>query len=134
MSNTAGLIHTEFTCDKCKQDKTFDSTFTTGYGKDKEGHKICYECCALQDEKDMNETGKATLYLSQKFFNCENHYVVSNWPSSLEFKVNHMRIGKHNIARKVYVVYFNDKQGNTWIGKTYGDNTQICHCKRLKKQ
>lgn len=63
---------------------------------------------------------------------------VANWPDSLSFKVYHMRIGKHNMANCRYDVWFeilnpNTKHLERWHGVTYGDQTQICHCKRTNR-
>lgn len=63
---------------------------------------------------------------------------VSNWPGSLKFEVYHMRIGSHNMANCRYDIWFevlNPKtnQLEKWHGTCYGDDTQICHCKRTKE-
>lgn len=107
----------------CGHEPSPHLSFTTGYGVDRSGRKHCYECCAKRDVADMVSTGRATLYLS----NGE----VSNWPGSLKFRA-HVRKGRHNIARTRYDAWFTGPDGKQWHGVQYGDNTQICHCKRLK--
>lgn len=102
---------------------------TTGYGLDADGNKHCYACCAERDRKSMSETGRATLYLQHL---ANESFKVTNWPGSLTFLPFRARIGRHNIARKRYDVWFNDSEGHTWHGVTYGDDTQICHCRRSK--
>jgi len=109
-------------------------------GNGKRPRKVCYACCALRDEKSMQKTGKATLYLSQiepmpvPGFPHEKPvpFKVTNWPSTLQFTVRHHRRNRHNIAGSREDVWFNDKQGATWHGTCYGSNTQILHCKRLQ--
>ena len=97
---------------------------TTGYGVTADGRKHCYQCCAETDRKAMNETGRATLYLTDKG--------VVNWPGSLSFSVTRRRKGQHNIARTREDVWFTGPDGAPWHGVQYGKNTQICHCRRIK--
>jgi hypothetical protein len=99
-------------------------------GKDANGKKHCYACCAEQDRKQMRETGRITLYLSDdsKAFGT---YKVTNWPGSLTFPCHSPRTGRHNIAGKRIDVWFTF-EGQDWHGVQYGDNTQICHCKKVK--
>lgn len=123
-------IHT-FTCTDCGETKSHDNggCVGVGYGKDKNGEKICYSCCGKRDIADMTATGRATMYLS-KLGN--GAWSVSNWPGTLRFPVYHEpRKGWHNIARTRYDVWFR-ANGENWHGVQYGDNTQICHCRRLK--
>ena len=118
----------KFTCDICKKEIEYTSDVTTGYGVNKDNQKVCYACCADQDKKDMLQNGKITLYLvTNQETGCYN---VTNWANSLSFKVNNCRVGRHNIAGKRYDVWFTFNNQN-WHGVTYGDNTQICHCKRI---
>lgn len=56
-----------------------------------------------------------------------------NWPGSLEFRC-WTRTGNHNIARTRYDVWFYGPDGYIWYGVTYGEDTQLCHCKRTKKK
>lgn len=110
------------------------SDFTTGYGEDNEGKKHCYECCAKRDREQMIRDGKTTLYLTQTRDNGTDYPKpeVSNWPGSLRFGVYYLKTGRHNMAGKRYDAYFVGPDKSTWHGVTYGDNTQICHCKRVK--
>jgi hypothetical protein len=89
---------------------------------------ICYACCAIEDIQFMDENGKATLYLT------DNMSRVSNWLGSLNFLVYHVKKSRHNIARFRYDVWFYGPDGFIWHGVQYGDNTQICHCRRTKKK
>ena len=119
----------KFTCDICKQTKEFKSNHTAGYGINDKEQKVCYACCANEDRAKMKETGKAVLYLCT---NKQGDYIVTNWPDSLSFKCYHYSIGSHNWGLKRYDVWF-DFEGRTWHGVTYGDNTQLCHCKQTKQ-
>ena len=108
----------------CGHKASEHSDFTTGYGVDAEGKKHCYECCAKQDKEWMIENGRITLYLSDD--------EVTNWPGSLRFKVGYKKEGHHNMAGKRYDVWFTGPNGKNWHGVQYGDNIQLCHCKRIK--
>jgi hypothetical protein len=104
----------------------------TGYGQDKHGKRYCYACCAERDKRSMRETGRAVLYLTTKpdlggdYGNAE----ITNWPGSLKLTGRYHK-GSHNIARTRYDVWFKF-EGQNWWGVTYGEDTQICHCKRVK--
>lgn len=126
-----------FLCSLCGQTKPVATSGGTGYAKTN-GKLICYTCCADINRTQMIATGKATLYLT-----CEpqsNERLdkgrrtlgkVSNWPGTLSFPC-HTRTGKHNIAKVRYDVWFIGPDGKKWHGVTYGDYTQVCHCKRMK--
>lgn len=126
-----------FKCDQCGNGIGSGNGIGTSYGECK-GRKICYSCCGENDRKNMVETGRATLYLTtgkQKAFGMVREETapskVSNWPGTLSFPC-YVRRGAHNIARYRYDVWFTGPDGKQWHGVTYGDNTQICHCKRTK--
>jgi hypothetical protein len=57
---------------------------------------------------------------------------LTNWPGSLSIQVRRIKTGHHNIAGKRYDVWFTF-EGHEWHGVQYGDNTQICHCRKLKQ-
>jgi hypothetical protein len=118
-----------FTCDHCKRTKTVYSNITTGHAIGCNGEKVCYYCAARQELKEMHATGKTCLYLSK---DADGQDVVTNWPNSLVLRVFGMTKGRHNIAGTRYDVWFFDDEKNLWHGVQYGENTQICHCKRLK--
>lgn len=117
-----------FTCSRCHEDKEHVSDTTTGYGTNKAGEKICFACCAIVDREQMDKEGKAVLYLSQD----SKVWRVTNWPGSLSLPVLSHTKGKHNLAGVRYDVWFRDRTGALWHGTQYGDDTMICHCKRIK--
>lgn len=119
----------QFHCDICNEDKTYESDITTGYGTQTDGRIACYECCARIDMDNMLKTGKTVLYLS---YNDKKQYTVSNWPGSLKFPIRRISKGKHNIAHTRYDVWFS-VYNQEWHGVQYGENTQLCHCKSIKK-
>lgn len=130
-----------FHCDFCKTDTPIQTSGGTGYAKLISGHIACYDCCATLDREEVARSGEYTLYLSYKGSRPEDFkwgkVDVTNWPGTLRFLVGQRRIGRHNLVGRHYDVWFAgpDKQGNltaTWHGVTYGDNTQICHCRRVK--
>lgn len=128
----------EYICCICKSkiSKPPKDSITTGYGIDPitQG-KVCYECCAKDDKKRMQDTGKITLYLCEdgKNINDTQKHKVTNWPDSLSFSVTHLRKGGHNWAGVRYDVYF-VFEGFYWHGTQYGDNSQLCYCKRTKEK
>lgn len=89
--------------------------------------RICYDCCAIRDKQQMRDKGKITLYLTQE----NSHYVIGNWPGTFKVSPFRVKVGRHNMAGKRYDAYFSF-EGKPWKGVTYGDNTQICHCRQLK--
>ena len=101
-----------------------------GYGYDNDSKAIvCYECCAIKDENYMKEHGKIIMYLTGK----DNKKEVTNWPGSLRIVVRYSKEGKHNIARVRQDVWF-DFDGFLWHGVQYGDNTQLCYCRKTKQK
>lgn len=88
---------------------------------------ICYSCCAENDTRDMIDTGRAVLYLTE---GPTDQFFVSNWPGSLKIEPYRVRKGAHNIAGTRYDVWFSF-DGKPWHGVNIGDN-QILRCKRIK--
>lgn len=122
---------THFYCTECKE--TFEikkGELTTNYGMDKNNDLFCYPCCGKRDEETMRETGKAILYLTSK--DGEQAY-VSNWPGTLKINVPCVKKGRHNWGINRYSFWF-QFDGYWWYGVQYGDNTQICHCKKTKER
>lgn len=117
----------EFTCSQCNEHKTYESDFTTGYGTDKDGNKVCYECCAKNDIEQLGNLKKGEKVC---------HYLdttkkkITNWPGSMVLPVSYIRTGRHNIAGKRYDTWFTLGQFN-YHAVQYGDNTQICHIKKI---
>ena len=114
---------------------------TTGYGTDENGNRYCWECCAKRDREQMRTDGRITLYLTeiQRDVTASTlnphvlgqRFKVTNWPGSLSLPVQHIRKGRHNMARVRYDIWFSF-EGTPWHGVQYGDNTQLCHCSRVK--
>jgi len=115
----------------CGHSESAHSSITHGYGIDKDGKKHCYACCAERDKRNMRETGRACLYLVKAPEINAQAYAITNWPNSLRFPVGRVRIGRHNMAGKRYDAWFMF-ENETWHAVTYGDNTQIAHCRRVK--
>lgn len=133
---TSSNVDVEAVVLDCGHTASPHADFTTGYGTDKDGKKSCYACCAESDKRDMIESGRAVLYFCYEQTAARGMYDkrVSNWPNSLSFPVYYMRIGAHNITGKRYDVWFNGPDGYVWHGVTYGDMTQLCHCRRIKER
>jgi len=131
------------TCSLCKKPLPIlpeNHTGGTGYAlKDKE-EKICYDCCAERDKQQMRDKGKIALYLTfnphaQRLYRSLSPYYqggkITNWPGTLTFTTNTIYVGRHNIAEHLYRCYFTF-ENQKWIGRQYGDNTMLLHCKKLK--
>jgi hypothetical protein len=108
----------------CGHEPSPHGEYTTGYGSDSNGKTSCYECCGVLDRKAMKESGRGVLYDCGK--------TVTNWPSTLSYKVRERRTGRHNLAGTRYDLYWYDEEGRSWWGVRYGDMTQVVHAKRLK--
>jgi len=117
-----------FKCAMCQNDLPMNDSGGTGYGRNDNNEFICYECCAEIDKGIMDQEGKYWLYLDTK------KKVVTNWPGTLSYHVPYIRIGRHNIAGKVYNFRFKDHKGLEWYGKVCGDFTQVAHVRRYKHQ
>lgn len=116
-------------CD-CGHPESPHSSITRGYGIDEQGKTFCYACCADNDRKAMRETGRICLYLTGDKI---RGYKLTNWPGSFIIPLNHVAKGCHNIAGSRYDFRFTF-EGQLWAGVQYGENTQIAHCRKLKKQ
>jgi hypothetical protein len=134
------LNESSFTCVDCGRIKeTKIQGVTTGYAINSNGQKVCYDCCAVQDRKWMDDNDRISLYLSfkedpnlPKGFTLYKQWSATNWPGTLSFNVSYRKTGKHNFAGIREDVWFRDHAGRQWHGVCYGHNTQILHCRKLK--
>lgn len=121
-------------CSICSKPCIPTGNFDSGYGIDENDKINCYSCCANQDYKRMLNTGKTMLYYGLIDQNNPHGFKLSNWPGSLVFKVAFYSRGNHNIAGNRTDFYFKIPYDPfVWWGVTYGDWTQITHCKRTKR-
>ena len=105
------------------------------YGRTPAGEVHCDVCCGEEDKARMIETGRATLYLSRHEPEPLglSGWRLSNWPGTFSIKLlMSPKVGLHNMAGRRYDVWFTGPDGKDWHGVQYGDNTQICHCRRIK--
>lgn len=130
-----------FTCSVCGEIKPVHSSGGTGYGKNTEtGEKVCYSCCGKQDLKFMKNAKpgeKIFLYLNKEFLSEDKksyRYIVSNWPGSLKFNCYYSSNGRHNFTGTRTDIWFGNNEIGHWWGVLYGNNTQICHCTKLKSK
>ena len=131
----------EFTCDVCGKHKRHEDDVSTGYGTIG-NFKACFECCGKLDELQMVNDGKTVLYLSYDqeprkysytgFIYPKNARLI-NWPGTLSIPIRVVKVGRHNIAGCRFDVWFK-LHGQEWHGVQYGANTQICHCRRIKRR
>lgn len=114
-----------FICSQCGLTKPEETT-GTGYGVDAAGNKVCYTCCGVNDSQALD-----TLRPKEKLLLYWNGKEVTNWPGSLRITPIGHRVGNHNIARSQTTVYFKH-HGANFIGRQYGDNSQILHVVKTK--
>jgi len=125
-------------CERCGKKIIPKYEFSTGYGyyDDENGKriKICYKCCADIDRAEIEKCKPGDRFMLYLIYEKNGKYgssYVSNWCGTLKY-ICGVREGKHNFARVRYDVWFDDHLGREWYGVTYGDDTQICHCRLLK--
>jgi hypothetical protein len=133
-----------FRCGDCGAEKPVFNNYQTNYfylsGTDV---PLCADCSANHQKQTMINTGKACLYLvfnpnevpdfNPQIHCCNHGWSVIDVSGKLRFKAS-VHKGRHNIARTRYDVWFRGPDGWWWYGVTYGDNTQICHCRRTKQK
>jgi hypothetical protein len=124
-------------CSKCHKviPAPEPGSMTTGYGRDKRGRKVCFECCAIGDREYMHKHGQINLYLVNHYAPNEHEsgWSIINWPGTLKIPCNKPRKGRHNIAGTRYDVWFH-VGSEWWHGVQCGENTQVVHCKRIKNR
>jgi len=113
--------------------------FSTGYGIDKDGHKICFSCCGEHDREhllSMKVGDRWALYLCEEDNGkLPKRYYVSNWPGSLKIRCGTPRVGRHNIAgtrNDVWFIVGSGDERSFFHGTQYGHNSQICHIQKVK--
>ena len=116
-------------CSKCGKTIVSDG-IAAGYGIDRDGNKICYDCCAEMDKADLDNLAvgeKTVFYLTHQ----DGKYEIVNWPGSLRIPCSFARVGRHNIAGTRTDVDFSFN-GKKFHGTQYGDNSEICYIRRVK--
>jgi hypothetical protein len=112
---------------------------STGYGITREGHKICYACCAAEDRRELREGKPAMLYVywhnskepSRPGYRISPRPVaVGNWTGSLKIPVSDWSRGGHNMTGCRYDVWFH-AEGHKWHGVNYGTDDLI-RCRVVK--
>lgn len=107
-----------------------DGGVGSGYALDDQGNITCYACCAKEEEKYMQENGQIDLFLIS---NNKDKQEVTNWPGTLRFPELRYKEGKHNTAGIRRDVWF-DFDGYVWHGVQYGNEVEICHCRKTKRK
>ena len=125
-------------CENCGKKIVSKYDFTTGYGilrkENGKEEKWCYECCGEYDKKMIEKCKPGDKYVLYLHYVKNGKYgdsYVCNWPGTLKYFCG-VKEGRHNIAKVRYDVWFADHKGREWYGVTYGNNTEICHCRLLK--
>lgn len=112
-------------CDRCGSEITVPTgSGGTGYATTDKGEKVCYKCCAVEDEQYMKDHGVNTLYLSNG--------KITNWPGTLQYPANRIHESRHNLGHTRVDVWFYGPDNKIWHGVNIGDN-QILRCKRTQR-
>ncbi len=132
-------------CARCKADYSQHDGVGTGYARTRDtDERICYDCAADDELRDMYVSGRAMLYLSGETIvpftgpgivptaDMMKNITVGNWTGRFKLKVHGYVIGRHNIAGIRTDVWFTDRRGQEWWGYVVGRDTQVVHCRRLK--
>lgn len=114
-------------CSRCKK-----KTATDRCGRLENGDLVCYDCCADLDRAAMKEHGKIQLYLVKR----DSGWMVTNWPNTLQFSA---MVTVHKDGHYSPLCGYMERRdcwfsfdGHLWHGKSVGDWTEVCHCKRLQ--
>ena len=127
-----------FQCGDCKEVKPVNTQGGgTGYGyatDTPEAPPICYACCSKRENDLLVREGKGYLYLTSRTMKpgnfCDGE--VGNWPGGISFKCR-VKSSFHNIAGVRYDVWFTGPDGQPWWGVQYGNMTQVCRVRRVKR-
>ena len=88
----------------------------------------CYSCCGDLDREWMRTHDRITLYLTHR-----NKWEVTNWPGTMRYNAA-VRVNPHghNWGLTRRDAWFTDYDGQSWWGVSYGDMTELVHCRKLK--
>lgn len=119
----------------------------TGYAVYNGLDVVCYKCCADRDIAQMSLGKPILLYLekshvgksvqpepvSSKRYGWldEAHWIISNWPGTLNIKPSRVKRNKHNMGVNRIDVWFRFV-GKWWHGLNIGDN-EILRCKPVRR-
>ena len=105
--------------------------FTTGYGVNTAGSRLCYYCIAIRDEQDMVQDGdSSSMYM---IVNELGYYEVTNWPGSLRFHViSHTQTPRGPYGNRYEAGWFRGPEGRPWIAEVRGD-MDLAKARRLKR-
>lgn len=124
------MVH-NFKCSVCGEEKTHESDFTTGYGKDKDGNIVCFACCGEQDKQYLRDNGKLSGYFTK---GKDGEYYFTNWPGTFKLRARHIRKSWHNFAgkdgRTDFIVTF---EGKDYYGVQIGHMNECATIKAYKK-
>ena len=118
----------------------------TGYATKPDGSTLCYACCALEDAKELRETGKLIGYLNFSIeaipdnrgkhkplgtcYDRGNKGAFTNWPGSFSIPVHSVKRSLNNFRAERLDFWFMWEDKRYW-GISVGDN-QIAHVRRVK--
>ena len=113
-------------CTCCGEMKVNESEFSTGYGVDNSGFKVCFECCGKNDRLhliNMKQGEKVVFYFSKG--------QITNWPSTLKITPSHIRKGRHNFCGTKTSFWF-QLEGQKFYGYQIGDFNELAHIRKIK--
>lgn len=121
-----------FRCRDCHETRPILHNGGTGYATLRDGHRVCYACCAERDRRAMRRTGVATLYLLK----VDGGHEVTNWPGTLRFCTLDYSRSRHSCwsYSPVYRedAHFIGPDGHIWHAVVRGD-MQLARCKRTRR-
>ena len=104
----------------------------TGYARTPDtNEKICYDCAAAAELKDMLETGRGFMYVGTMpgdgypdYAPANEVYCVHNWTGRNKIRIGGVRAGHHNMAGYQIHSYFR-YAGALWHGIQWHDRPRL---------
>lgn len=113
-----------FKCSQCKNERLLFQSRGSGYIRKSNNHKICYECCGINDKRNLSRYDHAELYLNDK-------QQITNWAGTLKISPSRIKKSHNTFGVKRLDIWF-VANGDAWYGVKYGDSTEVVRCKKLK--
>jgi len=111
-------------CSVCGKE-VIPEEFSSGYGEDKNGNKICYSCCAELDKKELRENGKLRGY----FYNNE----FTNWPGSFKIPITYYKKSVNNFGA-IRTDFWLTWEGNHYYGRHVGNYSNLATIRKIKRK
>ena len=117
------------TCSVCNRELYYISDITTGFATNREGKKVCFDCCGESDKETLLTAFPGYVKATCLYYDSRKQ-VVANWCNTLEIPTQNNVKGKHNIARTRWGFTFTlNKQ--RYSGYCLGDS-MVANIRKLK--